>query len=152
MKLKVRSIEAMTSLRAVSTVSARKRAKPAAKVAHKIVYIRGRQLELPMCMSGWTLDTLGKRYEVRGNGADGSHWREKPVYGWVTHLPGGWIFTPAPGTRHIPDGRFYADFVGAFPRWTGGLAGTWSADVAKDQNYCASAHSAKVAQFCNRMR
>jgi hypothetical protein len=86
----------MSSQRAVSTMKARKRAQPAAAVAHNIVYIRGGQWELPMCTSGWTLDTLGKSYEVRGNGADGSHWRDKPVYGWVTHLPAGWIFTPAP--------------------------------------------------------
>ena len=48
-------------------------------------------------MSGSNLNTLGKSYEVRGNGADGSHWRDKPLYGWVTHLPVGWVFTPAPG-------------------------------------------------------
>jgi hypothetical protein len=82
-----------------------------------------------MTTPGSGLDTLGKSYEVRGNGVNGSPWRDKPLYGWITHLPAGWIFTPAPGTLDAPDGRFYADFVGAFPRWTGGLTGTWSDEV-----------------------
>jgi hypothetical protein len=96
---------------------------------HGIIYLRGRQLELAVCTSGWDLNTLGKSYEVRGNGADGSRWGDKPLYGWITHLPAGWIFTPAAGTLRMPDGRFHADFVAAFPHWTGGLAGTWSEEV-----------------------
>jgi hypothetical protein len=71
---------------------------------------------------GGDFNTLGRTYEVRGNGACGSQWRDKP-------LPAGWIFTPAPETRYMPDGRFYADFVDAFPPWTGGLVGTWSNEV-----------------------
>jgi hypothetical protein len=74
-----------------------------------------------MCTSGGNLNTLGKSYEVRGNGPDGGHWGDKPLYGWVTHLPAGWIFTPAPGTLDAPDSRFYADFVDALPCWTGGF-------------------------------
>jgi hypothetical protein len=62
-----------------------------------------------MCTSGGTLIMLGKSYELRGNGADGSHWRDKPLYGWVTHLPAGWGFTPAPRTLYMPDGCFYAE-------------------------------------------
>src|SRR5262245_61450774 len=77
-----------------------------------------------MSTRGSSLNTLGKSYEVRGNGADGSRWRDKPLYGWVTHLPAGWVFTPAPGVPHMPDGKFHADFDAAFPRWTGGLDGT----------------------------
>jgi hypothetical protein len=77
------------------------------------------------------LNTLGKNYEIRGNGAIGSKWSEKPLYGWVTHLPAGWIFTPAPGIPHMPTGRFYADFIAALPRWTGGLVGTWSEQVCE---------------------
>jgi hypothetical protein len=84
-----------------------------------------------MTTSGSNLNTLGKSYEVRGNGADGSHWRDKPLYGWITHLPAGWTFTPAPGTPYMPDGRLDADFLTAFPRWTGGLAGTWSDQVGE---------------------
>jgi hypothetical protein len=82
-----------------------------------------------MSAPGADFNTLGRTYEVRGNGADGSRWRDKPLYGWITHLPAGWTFTPAPGTRYMPDGRFYADFVDAFPPWTGGLVGTWSNEV-----------------------
>jgi hypothetical protein len=77
----------------------------------------------------WNLDTLGKNYEIRGNGAVGSKWGEKPLYGWVTHLPAGWIFTPAPGIPHVPTGRFHANFEAALPYWTGGLIGTWSEEV-----------------------
>jgi hypothetical protein len=73
----------MISQRALSTVSARKCAKHAAKVTHKIVCIRGGQLELSMCTSGRTLETLGKSYELCGNGADGSDWRDKPL--WLGH-------------------------------------------------------------------
>jgi hypothetical protein len=78
-------------------------------------------------------NSLGRTYEVRGNGADGSQWGDKPLYGWITHLPAGWAFTPAPGTRYMPDGRFYPDFESAFPRWTGGLVGTWSEEVGVGQ-------------------
>ena len=96
-------------------------------------------------MSGSNLNTLGKSYEVRGNGPDGSHWGDKPLYGWVTHLPAGWIFTPRPGTRHTTDGCFYADFLGAFPRWTGGLAGTWSDEVGGDSKRSAGNRKPSVA-------
>ena len=98
-----------------------------------------------MTMSGSNLNTLGKSYEVRGNGPDGSHWGDKPLYGWVTHLPAGWIFTPRPGTRHTTDGCFYADFLGAFPRWTGGLAGTWSDEVGGDLKRSAGNRKPSVA-------
>lgn len=77
------------------------------------------------------LNTLGKNYEIRGNGAIGSKWGEKPLYGWVTHLPAGWVFTPAPGIPHMPTGRFYADFEAALPHWTGGLIGTWSEEICE---------------------
>jgi hypothetical protein len=80
------------------------------------------------------LNTLGKNYEIRGNGAIGSKWSEKPLYGWVTHLPAGWIFTPAPGMPRMPTGRFYADFEAALPHWTGGLIGTWSEEVREGPN------------------
>jgi hypothetical protein len=89
-----------------------------------------------MSTRGWNLSTVGKSYEVRGNGVSGSRWHDKPLYGWVTHLPAGWIFTPAPDIPHLPDGKFYADFDAAFPRWTGGLDGTWSDEVAKNQSRC----------------
>ena len=92
-----------------------------------------------MSMPASNLNTLGRTYEVRGNGADGSQWRDKPLYGWVTRLPAGWIFTPAPGIPYMPDGRFYPDFEDAFPRWTGGLHGTWSDEVAMTGR-CVGAH------------
>jgi hypothetical protein len=44
-----------------------------------------------MTTPGSGLDTLGKSYEARGNGVNGSPWRDKPLYGWITHLPAGWI-------------------------------------------------------------
>ena len=71
---------------------------------------------------------------------------------WVTHLPVGWVFTPARGRGTCLTAASTPTFVGAFPRWTGGLAGTWSDEVAKDQNNCANVDSAKVARFCSRMR
>lgn len=40
-----------------------------------------------MSTPGWYLNTLGKTYEVRGNGADGRHWRDKPLYGWSRICP-----------------------------------------------------------------
>ena len=82
-----------------------------------------------MSTPGWSLNTLGKSYEVRGNGPSGSEWRDKPLYGWITHLPAGWIFTPAPGIPCTSGGRFYSGFEDAFPNWTGGLVGTWSDEV-----------------------
>jgi hypothetical protein len=92
--------------------------------------------DLIMSARGWNLSTVGKSYEVRGNGVSGSRWHDKPLYGWVTHLPAGWIFTPAPDIPRLPDGEFYPDFDAAFPRWTGGLNGTWSDEVAKNQSRC----------------
>ena len=57
---------------------------------------------------------------------------------WVTHLPVGWVFTPARGRGTCLTAASTPTFVGAFPHWTGGLAGTWSDEVAKDQNNCAN--------------
>jgi hypothetical protein len=82
-----------------------------------------------MATPGTTLNTLGRTYEVRGNGAVESEWRKKSLFGWITHLPAGWVFTPAPGTQYLSDGQFHSDFIHAFPHWTGGLTGTWSAEV-----------------------
>jgi hypothetical protein len=67
-----------------------------------------------MATPGTTLNTLGRTYEVRGNGAVGSEWREKPLFGWITHLSAGWVFTPAPGTQYLSDGQFHSDFICAF--------------------------------------
>lgn len=82
-----------------------------------------------MSAPGRNLNTLGRTYEVRGNGAAYSQWRDKPLYGWITHMPAGWVFTPAPGIPYMPDGLFYSDFEDAFPHSTGGLVGTWSQEV-----------------------
>jgi hypothetical protein len=149
-KLKVWSVEAADcAKRCFAGVDPQAR-RASAKLAHKVIYIRGMQSELPMCTAGWTLDTLGKSYEVRGNGADGSHWRDKPLYGSVTHLPTGGIFTPAPGT--IPDGRFYADFVGAIRAGREALPAHGRTRSAKDQNHCANTDRAKAARFWNPTR
>jgi hypothetical protein len=45
-----------------------------------------------MSKPGRNLNTLGRTYEIRGNGADYSQWRDKPLYGWITHMPVGWVF------------------------------------------------------------
>jgi hypothetical protein len=95
-----------------------------------------------------SLNTLGKSYEVRGNGTEGSQWRYKPLYGWITHLPAGWIFTPAPGIPYPSDGRFYSGFEDAFPSWTGGLVGTWSDEVFARS--CAAPARATATTFFER--
>lgn len=99
----------MTALRAVSTVSTRKRAQPAAKLRDQV-----KSSWLGYDHAGSNRNTLGKSYELRGNGADGSHWRDKPpMLGHASARRLG--FHAGAWTRYMPDGRFYADFCGRFP-------------------------------------
>jgi hypothetical protein len=80
--------------------------------------------------------TLGKTYEVRRR-IEGSQWDELRVVGWITHLPPGWLWTPADTCVHPLFGGYQESFgaciqesfQACIPDRVGGVDGTESREL-----------------------